>query len=305
MAKMSKVRRSSLLGLVALILSAPLSAAQSEEFLCDATQASTNELPVLDKSCPIGKGLWGNQTPRAQQSSFWIQCGMLTKPMPLATAARLYQHLSVDVWGKPEKQGFRCLIGPYEDFAQAKRELAAVKRVPGYQEAFIREVAKGAPVKAMSANPPSVKSKPVTRVAAAKPAQAAKPVANKPAPAAKPAPASKASSKNEISIRLQTQIAGTTYSVPYLMFSDEQFYMEHGLPWNRLSYERALQTCRKIGMRLPGETQWQTLLDTKVMEKKQWPIHLPYWGAERKGLFTSGKVNQLSGSSLLNVMCVK
>jgi len=41
------------------------------------------------------------------------------------------------------------------------------------------------------------------------------------------------------------------------------------------------------------------------MDSNQWPMHLPYWGWAQKGLFTNGKVSQLKGSSLLNVICVK
>lgn len=35
--------------------------ALADEYLCDATQASTNELPVLKNDCPIGDGLWGKR----------------------------------------------------------------------------------------------------------------------------------------------------------------------------------------------------------------------------------------------------
>ncbi|HAS8133528.1 TPA: SPOR domain-containing protein, partial [Vibrio vulnificus] len=32
---------------------------------------------------------------------------------------------------------------------------------------------------------------------------------------------------------------------------------------------------------------------------------LPYWGRGKKGFFTDGRVTQVKGSSLLNVLCVK
>ncbi|WP_325205785.1 hypothetical protein [Vibrio sp. 03_296] len=38
--------------------------AAAEGFLCEATQASTNELPMLDKACPIGECL-GKKRPKA------------------------------------------------------------------------------------------------------------------------------------------------------------------------------------------------------------------------------------------------
>ncbi|WP_198927269.1 SPOR domain-containing protein, partial [Vibrio genomosp. F10] len=144
----------------------------AEEFLCDATQASTNELPVLDKSCPIGKGLWGNQKPKGAQSSYWIQCGVLSKPLSLAKAKSIYQHISTDVWSKPEDKGYRCLIGPYDDFSNARTELAKVKTEPEYKEAFIREVTKSKqasntkPSKDTQTNPTPKKER---TVAAAKP----------------------------------------------------------------------------------------------------------------------------------------
>ena len=89
------------------------------------------------------------------------------------------------------------------------------------------------------------------------------------------------------------------------MEGDEQFYMEYGIAWNRLSYDRASEVCSSQKMRLPNPEEWKLLNDSQVMTKKQWPIHLPYWGENRQGLFTSGKVTQLTGTSLLNVVCVK
>ncbi|MDC5804332.1 SPOR domain-containing protein [Vibrio europaeus] len=283
-------------------LSAPTLA---EEFLCDATQASTNELPLLDKSCPIGKGLWGKSQPRGQESTFWIQCGVFSQPLPLPKAKRLYQHISTDVWAKPEANAYRCLIGPYKDFAQASTELAKVKTEPGYKEAFVREVVKGAPLKQVKAKPAPKSSTPKPVV---KPQQSTTvipaPVKAKPEPI-KPMAQEPKQRQSDVSIRLTATVSGIEYKVPYTMFSNDQFYMEHELPWNRLDYEGAYKTCYRLGMRLATPTEWQALLASKVMQKDKWPMHLPYWGAEKSGLFTSGKTNKLKGTSLLNVMCVK
>ncbi|KGY10922.1 sporulation protein [Vibrio tubiashii] len=292
----------------ALALSALSAPTLAEEFLCDATQASTNELPLLDKSCPIGKGLWGKSKPRGTESTFWIQCGVFSKPLSLPKAKKLYQHISTDVWAKPEGNAYRCLIGPYQDFSQAKADLAKVKTEPGYKEAFVREVVKGAPAKPVAAKPKS-QSKPKQLAKAAsqqsttiipapvrakKQPETIKPVAEKPK-----------QRRTEVSIRLSAAVSGLEYKVPYTMFSDDQFYMEHDLPWNRLDYEGAYKTCYRLGMRLATSSEWKALLDSNVMQKDKWPMHLPYWGADRVGLFTSGKVNQLKGTSLLNIVCVK
>jgi len=86
-----------------------------EQFLCDATQSSAQER---------------------------IQCGVLSKPLSVDEAKVIYQKISTDVWGKIEGRNARCLIGPYNDFAQASKELKAVKTLKPYQQAFIREVVK-------------------------------------------------------------------------------------------------------------------------------------------------------------------
>lgn len=39
----------------------------------------------------------------------------------------LYEHISTDIWVKPEPKGARCLIGPYSDFALASKELKRSK----------------------------------------------------------------------------------------------------------------------------------------------------------------------------------
>lgn len=289
------------------------SSVHAQEFLCDAIQVSATELPQLDQACPIGKGLWGKQKPKGQSSQFWIQCGVYSKPLSLDKAKNLYKHISKDVWLKPEGKTYRCLLGPYKQFSVASSELKQVQKEPGYKEAFIREIVRGAPAKPLKSesksNPKKAPSKPAP-VATPKPKpEVARAATVLPAVVAPSVDMAKSSPKKkletEVSVRLATTINGVEYQVPYLMFSDDQFYMEHDLPWNRMSYERAYKTCYRQGMRLASADEWQALLDSGVMAKDKWPMHLPYWGAQKTGLFYSGKVNQLKGSSLLNVMCVK
>lgn len=307
------VMRNYRMGLIAasLLVSSQVSA---ESVLCDATQASTNQLPQLEQSCPIGKGVWGSKAPKRHSDNelFWVQCGLLNKPLSLNRAKPLYEKISTNVWMKPEGGDYRCLIGPYSTFSDARKDLAQVRKVPGYGEAFIRMVDKSKtssqPIVAKPAE-----SKAVTPKAPVKPKPAPEPVAAKQAAAVTSAaaiqalPSGNANSDNdlEIEIRVTANVAGSQYAIPYLLDHQQQFYMEQGKPWSRLDFDSAELVCNQVNMKLMTEKQWQSILSSKVMEKQNWPMHLPYWGADKKGLFTNGNVNQLKGSSLLNVMCVK
>lgn len=307
------VMRNYRMGLIAasLLVSSQVNA---ESVLCDATQASTNQLPQLEQSCPIGKGVWGSKAPKRHSDNelFWVQCGLLNKPLSLNRAKPLYEKISTNVWMKPEGGDYRCLIGPYSTFSDARKDLAQVRKVPGYGEAFIRMVDKSKtssqPIVAKAAEPKMVKPK-----APVKPKPAPKPVAAKQAAAVTSAaaiqalPSGNANSDNdlEIEIRVTANVAGSQYAIPYLLDHQQQFYMEQGKPWSRLDFDSAELVCSQVNMKLISEKQWQSILSSKVMEKQNWPMHLPYWGADKKGLFTNGNVNQLKGSSLLNVMCVK
>ncbi|MFA0405929.1 SPOR domain-containing protein [Vibrio sp. 10N.222.52.C12] len=309
------VTRNYRMGLIAasLLVSSQVNA---ESVLCDATQASTNQLPQLEQSCPIGKGVWGSKAPKRHSDNelFWVQCGLLNKPLSLSRAKPLYEKISTNVWMKPEGGDYRCLIGPYSTFSDARKDLAQVRKVSGYGEAFIRMVDKSKtssqPIVAKPAEPKAVKPKAPVKVEA-KPAP--KPVAVKQAAAVTSAaaiqtlPSGNASTDNdlEIEIRVTANVSGNQYAIPYLLDHQQQFYMEQGKPWSRLDYGSAELVCNKVNMKLMTEKQWQSILGSKVMEKQNWPMHLPYWGADKKGLFTNGNVNQLKGSSLLNVMCVK
>ncbi|MDL5025992.1 SPOR domain-containing protein [Vibrio sp. TMPB1044] len=307
------VTRNYRMGLIAasLLVSSQVNA---ESVLCDATQASTNQLPQLEQSCPIGKGVWGSKAPKRHSDNelFWVQCGLLNKPLSLNRAKPLYEKISTNVWMKPEGGDYRCLIGPYSTFSDARKDLAQVRKVSGYSEAFIRMVDKSQtssqPIVAKPAEPKMVKPK-----APGKPKPTAKPVAAKQAAAVTSAAAiqtlpsgnTRSDGDLEIEIRVTADVAGNQYAIPYLLDHQQQFYMEQGKPWSRLDYDSAELVCNQVNMKLMSEKQWQSILSSKVMEKQNWPMHLPYWGADKKGLFTNGNVNQLKGSSLLNVMCVK
>ncbi|GLR04554.1 sporulation protein [Vibrio hyugaensis] len=295
----------------------------AEGFLCQASQASNKELPVLEQSCPIGKGVWGKKVPQGGNDFFWIQCGLLPKPMSLAKAKPIYGKITTDVWMKPEQKSYRCLIGPYTEFAKASQDLQRVKTLSTYKEAFIRVVGKGgtAPVEQTKPMPkPVSKPKPVEPVTASRPDTGAFKAKEVPAKqtvkqtsatqvAAKPAkmtkPAQPVISSNNVQVRLKTILQGKTFVVPYLVENNNQFYMEHGKPWNRLNYASSKQVCQQLAMNLASASEFKTLRGSGVMEKNNWPLQLPYWGKDKKGLFADREPNQLTGTSLLNVICVK
>ena len=295
--EMSKITHRMLLSLFCCAVSLFSFPVLAQDFLCDATQAASDQLPVLEPSCPLGQGLWGKALPKGQHSKFWIQCGLLTSPLSVEQAKALYTKISTDVWMKSEGNGTRCLIGPYNDYAQARKELTGVRTLAGYQEAFLREVGKSA-----ESQPPGTqtkpKSKPRSSATVEKVKSETKPKPVKSAPLSKP-------QNGKIVIRHQTSLNGLTYAIPYTSSQAVQFYMEHNQAWNRLNYRGAKAMCESLNMRLVTEDEWQQLLSSKVMEKEQWPMYLPYWGTNNKGLFTSGKMTNLKGNSLLSVLCVK
>ena len=322
--EMKKAQQSSRIVQSGLSLGLLLACAQfstpvlAEGFLCQASQASNKELPVLEQSCPIGKGVWGKKVPQGGNDFFWIQCGLLPKPMSLAKAKPIYGKITTDVWMKPEQKGYRCLIGPYTEFAKASQDLQRVKTLSTYKEAFIRVVGKGMsePVKQTKPMPkPAAKAKPVTPVApvaATRPntdAFKAKEAPAKAQPVAKPTKAPKPAqpiiSNDTVQVRLKTILQGKTFVVPYLVENNNQFYMEHGKPWNRLNYASSKKVCQQLSMDLASVSEFKTLRASGVMEKNNWPLQLPYWGKDKKGLFADREPNQLTGTSLLNVICVK
>ncbi|MET2950526.1 SPOR domain-containing protein [Vibrio owensii] len=328
--EMKKAQQSSRIVQSGLSLGLLLACAQfstpvlAEGFLCQASQASNKELPVLEQSCPIGKGVWGKKVPQGGNDFFWIQCGLLPKPMSLAKAKPIYGKITTDVWMKPEQKGYRCLIGPYTEFAKASQDLQRVKTLSTYKDAFIRVVGKGTsePVKQTKPRPkPVAKAKPVTPVAPvaatrpntdafkakeapakAVPKQASQPAAK---PTQAPKPAQPIISNDTVQVRLKTILQGKTFVVPYLVENNNQFYMEHGKPWNRLNYASSKKVCQQLSMDLASVSEFKTLRASGVMEKNNWPLQLPYWGKDKKGLFADREPNQLTGTSLLNVICVK
>lgn len=270
--------------------------ASAQDFLCDATQPSTNQLPVLDSRCPIGQGLWGDKKPKQTHSHFWIQCGLLRETLSVDAAKPLYKKIATDVWLKPESKGTRCLIGPYTEYKHAYEDLLRVRQLPAYKKAFIRDVKKTGTMPATKKVTTSTHHKRM-RFLAEEPIKPKRVVIERRQPA-------KPRKTVNVDIRRRTQVGKLEYVVPYVSEKEAQFYMENNQPWIRLDYESAERMCSKIKMRLATTEEWQALLAANVMEKNAWPMNLPYWGWHKKGLFTNGNTNTLQGGALLNVICV-
>lgn len=315
------VRKSMLLAVSLAFASTGVMAATdaNNDYICEAKQSSNSELPVLSRECPIGNGLWG-KTPKQKSGLFWIQCGMFSKPVALAQAKSIYSKISTDVWMKPESRGYRCLIGPYDAFDNASQDLKQLKTLKPYRQAFIRAVSKdsdkpatsgkamAAPVKQqVTKTPPKPKAKPkpVSKPQPKPKAITPKKAAPIPVATTRPNSTAKKTDVGMMVVRRETKIGENYYAIPFLMEGNEQYYMEYGIGWNRLNYEMAMQVCQSQGMRLLNDIEWRALINSGVMTKKQWPIHVPYWGEGKRGLFTSGKITQLTGTSLLNVVCIK
>ncbi|PFG45641.1 hypothetical protein ATG66_3938 [Vibrio sp. ES.051] len=298
----------------------------AQEFFCQATQTSDKELPVLEQTCPIGNGVWGSKVPQGGNHLYWIQCGLLPKPISLAKAKPIYSHITTDVWMKPEPNGYRCLIGPYKVLSIAMKDLRGVKTLSSYKEAFIRVVGKGATQSVTPPKPatssvtptPPIAPKAAPELAIRADTEAFKAPATNPETKSKntrgksstksvvrPKPTLIVTGNDDLEVRLKTSLQDKTYVVPYSLDDNNQFYMEYGKPWNRLNYENAQQICQQLGMRLATPDEFKVLRSSGVMEKNHWPLQLPYWGQSRKGLFADRESNQLTGTSLLNVMCVK
>ncbi|GAL16649.1 hypothetical protein JCM19235_5198 [Vibrio maritimus] len=125
--------------LVVLLMSVTASAQVSNDaFVCDSANKSQLPFPVLESECPIGEGLWGNTQPDEADQSFWIQCGFVKSGSLRYVPAHLAEQVSKSIWLKPEMKGDRCLIGPYQSFDVAKQELAELRSIPKYKDAFIR-----------------------------------------------------------------------------------------------------------------------------------------------------------------------
>lgn len=255
----------------------------AEEYLCDARQSSTTALPVLDAKCPIGRGVWGKLDVNKPVKVYWVQCGILDKPMAYQKAKPLYAKTSKDVWLKPEEKGYRCLVGPYDSPQVAVKELQQIRTLPAYKDAFIRYVPQSAePV--MRAEKPMATSTPETK------------------PQPKTIPNAIITSA-KVSYRRTLQIDGTRFVVPYAESKQLQFYMENQQPWNRLNYADAAQLCSKINMSIISQKEWVTLTQNTTFYEQQWPMLIPYWSQEHTALYIGNAPRVVKDESLLNVLC--
>ena len=271
--------------LMPLMLLATISQAKAADELTQYLESNNSALTsvcstsgYLPDSCPIGEALWGNQAAKLAQgeSEFWIQCGVFSKPLGADKVSRIQSKVDAPINMKKENKSKRCLIGPYNDFSVAKKQLKALQKDPLFRQAALREVA--------LSSLPKMESK-------AEKSELPK-IAVEPTP-------------DPVTIRKQVIINGEQFAVPFIQSDDYGFYMEDSQPWLRASSKGSQEICQRIDMNLVSKEQWQILIDSNIMKEDKWPILLPYWGADNLGLFKDGATRELKNASMLNVMCTK
>ncbi|MUK76718.1 SPOR domain-containing protein [Aliivibrio fischeri] len=244
--------------------------------VCLSQDKSSDMGNVLSGTCPIGDGLWGNQQPKLEKgkSEFWIQCGVFNQDLTREKVNHIQKKVDAPINFKLEGEAKRCLIGPYQDFITAQKQLRRLQSDWLFKHAALREVN-------LALLP-----------------QVEEPIKRAPETVSEPEP-------DPITIRKQTKINNLHFVVPFTDDSSEGFYMENSLPWLRATSLHAQEICQQIDMDLVTKEQWQILLDSTIMTKDKWPVLLPYWGADNLGLFKDGAARKLKNTSMLNVMCTK
>ncbi|MGF1751174.1 SPOR domain-containing protein [Vibrio cionasavignyae] len=104
-------------------------------------------VPTLNAECPIGKGSWGDAEIQPKPQTYWVQCGFFRSSISVDKWKLLQQRLGDRVWVKPEKEGSRCLIGPYDSYRQAKVGQSTLQALPDYKDAFLRALPQDISVK--------------------------------------------------------------------------------------------------------------------------------------------------------------
>ncbi len=166
---------------------------------------------------------------------FGFNVSSLNKPLSLSRAKPLYEKISTNVWMKPEGGDYRCLIGPYSTFSDARKRSGS--------GACGLDTAKPLFVWLISIRPRhSLSLQKTGRAKMVKPkAPVPKPAAPTPETCGRYSPRV---SRNEcsrtkrflamvqvpvmilISKFVTANVAGNKYAVPYLSDHKQQFYME-------------------------------------------------------------------------------
>ncbi|MCW8347475.1 SPOR domain-containing protein [Vibrio sp. ZSDZ65] len=145
-------------GLILLLLLFVTNTASADAKDCyvvtNADESGQSAVPTLNAECPIGKGIWGGAKIQPELQTYWIQCGFFRSSISVDDWKPLQQRLDKPVWVKPEKEGLRCLIGPYDGYSQAKVGQSAVQALPGYKDAFLRALPQGISVKTVHSSKP-------------------------------------------------------------------------------------------------------------------------------------------------------
>lgn len=253
---------------------------------------------VLAASCPIGHGLWGSKQPQKLDSQYWIQCGMLKNKPSSYVFEQINKKVSAKAWVKKEPAGYRCLIGPYQRYQNAKTDQITLRSDSSFRGAIIREVLMNDKNIAIVADTGAVK-----KITAVKVAPKVPKVEKKVFTA--DLNIQQILTAEDVEIRRSAKVENKNYAIPFLLDNNDSFYMENEIAWSRATFDASSLACDHLSMRLVTADEWQTLRKSGVMEQEKWPQHLPYWGEKKQAMFSNGTTRKLNDSSLLNVVCVK
>ncbi|WP_028025746.1 SPOR domain-containing protein [Enterovibrio calviensis] len=250
--------------LFTLLLSS--NAVQSAE--TDCSSSIQNDWNVVKQSCPIGKGLWG-RTPENTSGAFWVQCGLINK-LPEPSFVKMLPD-SIDkeaIVFRQEGNQYRCLVGPFDKYANALTARDALRQKPAFSGAFIRDAMlpdTAVPVQMHTSSTQKTKPEPVIALK-----------------------------------RDYFEIANTKSPKPT---SDERSFKNGDYVWWRATLQEATLACENDRMKLVSLSTLRAIAENPE-KKALLPTRLPFWVAEQHAFDSTMMVPMpLSEESSLLVLC--
>lgn len=247
---------------------------------------------VMDASCPVGEGLW-NRIPDQDDGVFWVQCAMLSQfPEPWLGNLLKKTVSEQQIVLKPEGKQYRCLVGPFYRYSQAKTVVESLRKQTELKSAFIRRVSSTL-LTSQSVVMNTEQSKLPTN---ALPAEHATESVVTTIDEAK----YDAVPINTADKRYYFDVAGMVSPKPRL---DELNYTSQDHTWWRATLEEANQACENNGMKLISMSSLKALAGSE-QTRKQLPGRLPFWVDEQTAFdLTMMLPMKLTEKSALFVLC--